>query len=147
MEHHHSRTWLSEQENSADLMHSLGFPAVVATALTFLTYSRTQKHGIFFCLTPNIIFQSISLLKSIYLQWQSLHCSNTICNQLLFCCIKYISMVLMNVFHFCRGSGGHIFWTVLHICTSWCCLSSTWTHGVILCLWTKPANTCIHLWL
>lgn len=38
VERHLSRTCLSEQETSANLMHPLGFPAAVATALTFLTY-------------------------------------------------------------------------------------------------------------
>lgn len=38
VERHLSRTCLSEQENSANLVHPLAFPAAIATALTFLTY-------------------------------------------------------------------------------------------------------------
>lgn len=39
VERHLSRTCLSEQENSSNLVHPpLAFPAAIATALTFLTY-------------------------------------------------------------------------------------------------------------
>lgn len=39
VERHLSRTCLSEQENSSNLVHpSLAFPAAIATALTSLTY-------------------------------------------------------------------------------------------------------------